>query len=91
MQDRLGLHCCDVWGFTVVTEDVERLARHGRHLFKMAESHGWKDGDGEGPYEFMMRMCREVAIEDAIKGHWHVDYVRQQMLERGDLEEDDDE
>ena len=41
-----------------------RLAKHGEHLFQMAKSYGWKDGDGEGPWEFLSRKTYEVATGD---------------------------
>jgi hypothetical protein len=41
-----------------------RQARTGALVFRDAKSLGWKD-DGEGAYEFMLRRCREVALEDA--------------------------
>lgn len=49
---------------TITTPTLERLQRHGEHLFKEAESLGWKD-DGEGPLEFMKRIAYETGWNDA--------------------------
>jgi hypothetical protein len=41
-----------------------RETRTGAYLLQIARAHGWPDDDGEGALEFMLRRCREVAIED---------------------------
>jgi hypothetical protein len=41
----------------------DREYRHGAHLLESARSMGWAD-DGEGPFNFIVRRAREVAIED---------------------------
>lgn len=38
--------------------------RLGDYVAETATSHGWKHGDPEDALTFMMRKCREVAIDD---------------------------
>ena len=44
------------------------LARRGAHLCGTARSLGWPDDGGEGAFEFVVRLTREVAFEDARRG-----------------------
>ena len=39
--------------------------RVGQHVIQQAQQHGWKRGVAEDAFTFMMRRCREVALEDA--------------------------
>lgn len=45
--------------------DEARLLRHARGLFQTAKSMGWVDDGGEGPQEFLMRLCYETGLDDA--------------------------
>lgn len=61
-EDEMSLH------FWAMIEKLgagsERERRAGVHLHSTAKSMGWKD-DGEGAQEFLLRRCREVALEDS--------------------------
>jgi hypothetical protein len=43
----------------------------GVYVIELATASGWKQIDPEGAFEFMMRRCREVAIEDAAPPAWN--------------------
>lgn len=45
-------------------EELERHARHGAHLIKMAKSLGWIEDSGEGPYEYICRVHYCQGLED---------------------------
>ena len=47
-----------------MTEDLDKLILYGRHLFEQAKSLGWRDGDGEGPLEYITRMAYETGWND---------------------------
>lgn len=49
-------------------ERLFTLARRGAHLCGIARSLGWPDDGGEGAFEFVVRLTREVALEDARRG-----------------------
>lgn len=64
--------------------DDARLIRYGRHLFEFADKLGWDESDGEGPLEFIMRRTREIGMQDALDGHWHI----QHLPPKDDIEDD---
>jgi hypothetical protein len=43
----------------------------GAMVIDQATACGWKQDDPEGAFEFLMRRCREVAIDDAAPAAWN--------------------
>jgi hypothetical protein len=50
----------------------DRVTGNGHHLLRSAKSLGWPDDGGEGALEFILRRTREIALIDAVEGHWHL-------------------
>jgi hypothetical protein len=54
-----------------VIEDQDDALRTGAVMIDLATRYGWKREDSEGAFEFVMRRCREVALEDAAPACWN--------------------
>ena len=57
-------------------EALTKDARLGAYVAQVAINHGWSLGEPEDAYSFMVRKCREVAIDDCGKDAERYRFIR---------------
>ena len=57
-------------------EQLTKDARLGAYVAQAAVNHGWSTNEPEDAYSFMLRRCREVAIDDCSKDAARYQWLR---------------